>query len=84
MCIRDSYYRINVIEIAIPCLEERRDDIPLLANHFLKQANLKYGTEKSFDPDALHFLSACRYPGNVRELQNVIERAMIMLSLIHI
>lgn len=76
----DLYYRINVIEIAIPCLEERRDDIPLLANHFLKQANLKYGTEKSFDPDALHFLSACRYPGNVRELQNVIERAMIMSS----
>lgn len=42
----DLYYRINVIEIAIPCLEERRDDILLLANHFLKQANLKYGTRE--------------------------------------
>lgn len=74
----DLYYRINVVEIRIPPLEERREDIPPLSNFFLKQANDKYRTDKRFHPYALHYLSSCNYPGNVRELQNVIERAIIM------
>jgi DNA-binding NtrC family response regulator len=72
----DLFYRVNVIDIALPPLRERAGDIELLATHFLR----KYGssgraTVKGFEPEATFALEAYGWPGNVRELQNVIERA---------
>jgi two-component system response regulator PilR (NtrC family) len=77
----DLYYRLNVIQIKLPSLRERRDDIPLLANHFLK----KYAEELekqigSISPEAIRVLLDYGYPGNVRELQNIIERAVALES----
>lgn len=77
----DLYYRLNIVTIDIPPLRERRDDIPLLAYHFLNKYGLKFNREiKSFSPDAMELLLGCRWPGNVRELENVVERAVIMES----
>lgn len=75
----DLYYRLNVIQIKLPPLRERKEDIPLLANHFLK----RYATELNknisrISPDALELLLDYHYPGNVRELQNIIERAVAL------
>lgn len=75
----DFYYRINVIRIEIPSLRERKDDIPLLANHFLN----KYSQETSrrvdrITDDAMCRLNAYDWPGNVRELENAIERAVVL------
>ncbi|MCO6512254.1 MAG: sigma-54-dependent Fis family transcriptional regulator [Aridibacter famidurans] len=75
----DLYYRINTIEIRIPPLRERVDDIPMLAEHFLKIYSDKYGREfKSFSNDAYERLLESDWRGNVRELQHVIERAVLM------
>lgn len=83
-CIReksfreDLYYRLNVIEIRIPPLRERREDIPLLANRFLKEGAVGAGRGRmSFDAAAMNFLIGYAWPGNVRELRNVVERAII-------
>jgi len=70
----DLYHRINVINIHIPPLRERRQDIPLLASRFLDAA----GKDQSFSTAALQRLMAYDWPGNVRELQNVVERAAVM------
>jgi two-component system response regulator PilR (NtrC family) len=75
----DLYYRLNVIPIRVPSLRERREDIPLLANHFLK----KYapGAGKSIHamaPASLETLNGYDWPGNVRQLENTIERAVAM------
>jgi DNA-binding NtrC family response regulator len=75
----ELYYRINVIQIDVPPLRERREDIELLAEHFLRifaEENKKYVTRIS--PLALEALSRYDWPGNVRELQNIIERAIVM------
>ncbi|BAF59953.1 transcriptional regulator [Pelotomaculum thermopropionicum SI] len=74
----DLYYRLNVVSIEIPPLRERREDIPLLALHFLEKINKKYGFNKRFAPDVIDRLSAYPWPGNIRELENVIERVMVM------
>lgn len=74
----DLYYRLNVIDIAIPGLNERREDIIPLLNHFLDFNNEKYHTKKVFRNDALKFLAGCSYRGNIRELRNVVERMVIM------
>jgi DNA-binding NtrC family response regulator len=75
----DLYYRLNVINITIPPLRERRDDIDGLARYFLKKYARKLGkTLRDFTTEALELLSAYRWPGNVRELENVIERAVIV------
>ena len=72
----DLYYRLAVIPVEIPPLRERLEDVPLLVNHFLqKQANATGGEPKKIDPQALDLLSQYDYPGNVRELENAIERA---------
>ena len=72
----DFYYRLAVIPIRIPSLRERPEDIPLLAEHFLRRAATALGkTLEGFDEDALKWLLHHRWPGNVRELENVIERA---------
>lgn len=74
----DLYYRLNVIDIVIPALDERREDIIPLLNHFLDIDNEKYNCKKTFSNDALKFLAACSYRGNIRELRNVVERMVIM------
>ena len=76
---QDLLYRINTVEITIPPLGERIDDIPLLANHFLNYYSKKYRKEVlSISPEAMNKLKKYAWPGNVRELQHSIERALIM------
>ena len=77
----DLFYRINVFPIAIPPLRERREDIPVLAHALLKQTARRLGMPiPPFGPDALDRLSRCPWHGNVRELANTIERALISRS----
>ncbi|MFP4522045.1 MAG: sigma-54-dependent transcriptional regulator [Fibrobacterota bacterium] len=77
-CFReDLYYRLNVISIKIPPLRERKEDIPLLISHFLKRLNQKYHTEKKISPETVNLLCSHDYPGNVRELENTIERMLL-------
>ncbi|MBP0598885.1 sigma 54-interacting transcriptional regulator [Herbaspirillum sp. LeCh32-8] len=71
----DLYYRLNVVTLNLPSLEERREDISLLANHFLKSISAKYAKRLTgFAPDALELLSLAHWPGNVRQLYNVVEQ----------
>jgi two-component system NtrC family response regulator len=77
----DLYYRLNVVRIQMPPLRERREDIPLLAAHFLH----KYASEnekdlQGFSSEALNYISGYEWPGNVRQLQNVIERCVVLTS----
>jgi transcriptional regulator with PAS, ATPase and Fis domain len=75
----DLYYRLNVIDILIPPLRERVDDIPELVGHFLKVYNVQLNKKISHvDPAVLNVFKSYEWKGNVRELENVIERAMIM------
>ena len=76
---QDLFYRLNVIPIVIPPLRERRSDIPLLIDHFLTRFNQAKHTEISgVDPDALRLLTAYDWPGNIRELENMIERLAVL------
>ena len=76
----DLYYRLNVVQIHIPPLRERREDIPLLVSHFIAQIASENGiTPKSFTQEAQNYLSGYEWPGNIRQLQNVIERCMVMI-----
>jgi two-component system NtrC family response regulator len=72
----DLYYRLGVITLHMPPLRERRDDIPMLVQHFLKKFNR--GSDVRIDPEALAMLTAYGWPGNVRELENSIERASVL------
>ena len=75
----DLYYRLNVIPLRLPPLEERLDDIPLLAEHFLRKYNAIDGKDvKGLTPEAVELLMNRSWRGNVRELENVIERALLM------
>jgi len=75
----DLYYRLNVVPLNIPALRERRQDIPFLANHFLKKLAPDAGSRvESITPAAMEKLVAYHWPGNVRELENVIERSLVM------
>ncbi|ADK83696.1 two component, sigma54 specific, transcriptional regulator, Fis family [Desulfarculus baarsii DSM 2075] len=76
---QDLFYRLSVVELTMPPLAQRRSDIPLLAQHFLEEFGRRM--EKSvdgFDPAALELLRAYAFPGNVRELRNIVERAMAL------
>ena len=76
---QDLLYRINTVEIFLPPLRERQDDIPLLADHFLKVYAQKYRKEfRGFKSSAMQLLQQYNWPGNIRELQHAIERAIIM------
>jgi len=76
---KDLFYRLNVIPIVIPPLRERRSDIPLLIDHFLTRFNHSKHTEVSgLAPDALHMLTDYDWPGNIRELENMIERLVVL------
>ena len=75
----DLYYRLNVIRIEMPALRQRREDVPLIARHFLR----RYGEEMAkdigdFEPGAMQALLGYDYPGNVRELENIVERAVTL------
>jgi two-component system response regulator AtoC len=75
----DLFYRINVLPIHIPPLRERREDIPVLLDHFLARNNARFGMNlRGFEPEARRLLLEYRWPGNVRELENTIERAMVL------
>lgn len=76
----DLFYRLNVVQIHIPPLRERREDIPLLVSHFTAQIASENGiAPKSFTQEAQNYLSGYEWPGNIRQLQNVIERCMVMI-----
>jgi len=76
---QDLYYRLNVVRVSLPPLRARREDIPALVNHFLRRYNRRFRRDvKGITPDALATLGAYDFPGNVRELENVIERAFAM------
>jgi two-component system, NtrC family, response regulator AtoC len=77
----DLYYRLNVIRINVPPLRERRGDIPALAGFFVEKLNRQMGRKvRGFEPEALARLAAYSFPGNVRELENAVERAYILCS----
>jgi PAS domain S-box-containing protein len=73
----DLFYRLNVVPVKIPPLRERKEDIPLLIFHFLKNYNEKYGYTKSMTADVIDYLIQYDWPGNVRELENLIERLVV-------
>ncbi len=75
---QDLLYRINTIEIEIPPLRDRIEDVPLLANHFLKQYADKYNKKTSLSEAALNRMTKHHWPGNIRELQHAVERAVIL------
>ncbi len=75
----DLFYRLNVVPIDLPALRERREDIPLLIEHFLKIYNDKNGRSVlGFHPRAIDAMMRYSWPGNIRELENVVERAVIL------
>jgi len=75
----DLLYRLNTVEIHLPALRDRHEDIPLLASHFLRRQAARYSKKISaFDRDAMHALVGYAWPGNVRELEHAIERAVLM------
>ena len=75
----DLFYRINLITVKLPSLRERREDIPLLARHFAdRQAEINGLPRTEFSADALNFLSRLPYPGNIRELKNLVERTILV------
>ena len=77
----DLYYRLNVVTLTLPPLIARREDIPLLANHFLQRLSTKYGKRLSgFAPEALKALTMASWPGNVRQLFNVVEQVCALSS----
>lgn len=76
---QDLFYRINVIELPVPALRDRPDDISLLANHILERIAREYECEPaSLTPDAIDRLKDHDFPGNVRELENILERAFTL------
>ncbi|GAB4314490.1 MAG: hypothetical protein Kow0059_06320 [Candidatus Sumerlaeia bacterium] len=78
---KDLFYRLDVVRIEVPALRDRRDDIPLLATHFLKLYSAKYNRLfQAFHPEAMAALCAAPWTGNVRELQNTIERIVILYN----
>jgi len=75
----DLYYRLNVITLRLPALAERREDIPLLARHFLLKYSELLGREvRELSPEVLHILASYPFPGNIRELENLMERAVVL------
>ena len=77
----DLFYRINVVNLMLPSLAERREDIPLLTHHFLKLFSERHRkTLQGYAPDALSYLSQAAWPGNIRQLQNVIEHTVVLAT----
>ncbi|HEV8589472.1 MAG TPA: sigma-54 dependent transcriptional regulator [Pyrinomonadaceae bacterium] len=74
----DLYYRINVVPINLPPLRDRREDIPLLIEHFIRRFSEEHGPRKHIDTEALHYLMDYSWKGNVRELENLIQQVVLM------
>jgi DNA-binding NtrC family response regulator len=74
----DLLYRLLVFPVELPPLRDRAEDVEMLAQHFLDELNREAKTEKRFSPECLHALSEHEWPGNVRQLKNVVERAFIV------
>jgi len=74
---RDLYYRLNVFPIRVPDLNERKTEIPALVEYFMSKYTEKFGMEKTIAEDALTYLKECSWPGNIRELENVVQRLLI-------
>ena len=74
----DLYYRLNVVEIRVPPLRERREEIPILVSAFLEKFQRQYGREVKLPPDTIHCFTEYPWPGNVRELENVIKRLVVL------
>jgi two-component system response regulator HydG len=77
---RDLYFRLNVVNLRIPPLRDRREDIPMLAQHFVERVHRETGVAHTFSDDALRVMVGYSWPGNVRELENAIERACALSS----
>jgi two-component system response regulator PilR (NtrC family) len=77
---QDLFYRLNVIRITLPPLRDRKEDIPTLATHFLQKHSAREGKRLTFSAEAVRFVAEQDYPGNVRELENVVERAVALAS----
>jgi DNA-binding NtrC family response regulator len=77
---KDLFFRLNVVNLRIPALRERRGDIPLLAMHFLERMEKETGVERTLSDDSLRLMADYDWPGNVRELENAIERACALSS----
>jgi len=75
---QDLYYRLNVIPLVMPPLRDRKEDIPALTNHFLHEFSVKRGIAMEITPEGLQCLADYNYPGNIRELKNIIERACVL------
>jgi two-component system, NtrC family, response regulator AtoC len=75
---QDLYYRLNVIPLVMPPLRDRKEDIPALTNHFLHEFSIKRGVALEMSREAMQLLIDYAYPGNVRELRNIIERASVL------
>lgn len=77
----DLYYRLNVVALELPPLSARREDIPLLAIHFLNSCASRYGKQlHGFAPDAMELLVSAPWPGNIRQLQNIVEQAVVLCT----
>ena len=74
---RDLYYRLNVVPIRIPCLSDRREDIPALVGHFLNKYGEKFGVHRTINDSAMDYLKQLPWPGNIRELENSVQRLII-------
>ncbi len=74
---QDLYYRLNVFPIRVPNLNQRRTEIPELVRHFLRKYNDKFGTACSITNEAIAYMEECDWPGNIRELENTVQRLMI-------
>lgn len=77
---QDLYYRLNVVPVIVPSLRSRKEDIPLLINHFLQKYNEKYHQSKFIDISAIELLQEYHWPGNVRELENMIEQLVVIIK----
>ena len=85
-CIRagsfreDLYYRLNVVQLVLPPLRERKEDLPALVRHFVERFGREYGKQVTVSAGALRLIEAWSFPGNVRELQNLVERAVALCA----
>jgi transcriptional regulator with PAS, ATPase and Fis domain len=76
---QDLFYRINVIHLQLPALRERIGDLPLLVEHFLQESRKEFGKDiEGFTPEALHLMTQYHWPGNIRELENVVQRSVLL------
>jgi two-component system response regulator HydG len=78
----DLFFRLDVLRVAVPSLRDRAEDIPALVDHFLRKSltGASRPVLVGFEPEALEFLAACDWPGNVRQLQNLVERLVVTAS----